>query len=371
MRRLLALTWKELLQLKRDTVTMRMIIAVPVMQLLIFGYAINYDVKHLKMVVLDESRSFESREIVAKMQATGYFDLMGRVDSYDELRRNIDAERAAVGLILDRDFGKNRHRGAPANALLIVNASDSTTANQATGVASGIAGGISVQTLSQKAAWKSHSMPVEVRVRPWYNPELKTTNFVIPGLIAIVLTFTLVQFTAISIVKERELGTLEQLQVTPITRAQLIVGKIIPFVLIGIVQLTLLVLMMGWLFGIHPQGSLAALYLLTGLFIAAVLGLGILISTIAQTQMQASQMALMLMLPFVFLSGFVFPIGGMPTIFQWLTRIVPANYAIQILRGIVLRGASLGELREPIFWLSVYTVGIIGLAVMRFKKTAE
>lgn len=214
-------------------------------------------------------------------------------------------------------------------------------------------------------------MPVDVRVRPWYNPELRTADFVIPGLIAIVLTFTLVQFTAISIVKERELGTLEQLQVTPITRTQLILGKIMPFVIIGVVQLTLLVIMMGWLFDVHPQGSLAALYLLTGLFIAAVLGLGILISTIAQTQMQASQMALTLMLPFVFLSGFIFPIGGMPLVFQWMTRVVPANYAIQILRGIVLRGASMRDLAEPIVWLALYTGGIIGLAVMRFKKTAE
>src|SRR5262249_49079368 len=195
--------------------------------------------------------------------------------------------------------------------------------------------------------------------------------FVIPGLIVIVLTFTLVQFTAISIVKERELGTLEQLQVTPITRTQLIVGKIVPFVLIGIVQLTLLVIMMGWLFGVHIQGSIVSLYLMTGLFIAAVLGLGTLISTIAHTQMQASQMSLMLMLPFVFLSGFIFPIGGMPVIFQWMTKIVPANYAIQILRGIVLRGASIRDLAEPIFWLTVYTGGIIGLAVMRFSKTAD
>ena len=371
MKRLIALTWKELLQLKRDSVTMKMIVAVPVMQLLIFGYAINYDVKHLKMVVLDESRTYESRELVAKMEATEYFDLVGRVDSLHELRQAIDSDRASVGLVLDRDFGKDRHRGAPAQAFLVVNASDSTTANQATGIVSGIAGGISIQALEQRAGWKARAMPVDVRVRPWYNPELRTTNFVIPGLIAIVLTFTLVQFTAISIVKERELGTLEQLQVTPITRAQLIVGKIIPFILIGIIQLTLLVIMMGWLFDIHPQGSLVALYLLTGLFIAAVLGLGILISTMVQTQMQAGQMALMLMLPFVFLSGFVFPIGGMPTVFQWLTRIVPANYAIQILRGIVLRGATLRELREPIFWLTLYTVGIIGLAVMRFKKTAE
>jgi len=227
-----------------------------------------------------------------------------------------------------------------------------------------------VRLLGQRAGWTAASPPIDVRVRPWYNPELKTANFIIPGLIVVVLTFTLIQFTAGSIVKERELGTLEQLQVTPITRTQLIVGKILPFVLIGYVQLTLLVLTMAWLFDIHIVGSVAALYIFTGLFIAAVLGLGILLSTIAQTQTQATQLSMMILLPFVFLSGFIFPIGGMPTFFQWLTLLVPANYAVQIIRGLVLRGATVAQLWEPIAWLSLYTVAIVGLAVMRFKKTA-
>ena len=370
MKRMLALAWKELLQIRRDPMTMRMIVGVPIMQLIIFGYAINYDVKHMSAVVLDESRSFESRELVAKMAATGYFDILGRVDSYQSLQTSIDSAQAMVGLVIDRDFGKDSHRGAPARALLIVNASDSTTSNQAMGIVSGIASGISARALAQRADWKAHAGPVDVRVRPWYNPELRTANFIIPGLIAIVLTFTLVQFTAISIVKERELGTLEQLQVTPITRAELILGKIVPFLLIGYLQTVLMVLMMGWLFDVHVQGSVGAVFLLTGLYIAAVLGIGTVISTIAQTQMQASSMSMMLALPFVFLSGYVFPIGGMPTIFQWITRLVPANYAIQILRGLVLRGASMRDLAEPIGWLTIYTVGIIGLAVVRFKKTA-
>jgi ABC transporter DrrB family efflux protein len=371
MKRMLALAWKELLQIGRDRMTLKMIVGVPVMQLVIFGYAINYDVKHMKAVVMDESRSFESRELVAKMQATGYFDIIGRVDSFHELRSSVDSARAMVGLAIDRDFGKDSHRGAPARALLIVNASDSTTSNQAMGIVSGIASGISLRALAQRADWRFQSAPIDVRLRPWYNPELRTADFIVPGLVAIVLTFTLVQFTAISIVKERELGTLEQLQVTPITRWQLILGKIVPFLLIGYIQTILMIAMMGWLFGVHTQGSLFALYLLTGLYIAGVLGLGILISTIAQTQMQASNMSMMLAMPFVFLSGYVFPIGGMPTVFQWLTALVPANYAIQILRGIVLRGATLRDLREPIVYLTLYTVGIIGLAVARFKKTAE
>lgn len=371
MNRLLALTRKELLQLSRDHMSIRMIVFVPVMQLIIFGYAINYDVKHLKTVVLDESRSYESRELVAKMKATEYFDVVGRVDSYGELQDTIDSADAVAGLIIDRDFGKDRHRGQPARALLIVNASDSTTSQQAMSVVSGIASGMSVQVLGQKAGWSAESMPVDVRLRPWYNPELKTTNFIIPGLVAIVLTFTLVQFTANGIVKEREFGTLEQLQVTPITRIELIVGKILPFILIGYVQLTILVVMQEWLFGVQTQGSMVAMYVLNGLYIAAVLGLGIMISTIATTQMQATQLSMMLMLPFVFLSGYIFPIEGMPVIFQWLSKLVPANYAMQILRGLVLRGATVAELAEPIAWLALYTVVIIGIAIFRFKKTAE
>jgi ABC-2 type transport system permease protein len=370
MKRLLALTWKELLQLKRDPISMKLIVVMPVMQLIIFGYAINYDVKHLKTVVLDESRSYESRELVAKMDATDYFDIIGRVDSFDELQQAIDSAQAAVGLVIDRDFGKDRHRGTPAKALLIVNASDSTTSNQAMSIASGITSGISMQMLKREAGWRAASAPVDMRVRPWYNPELKTSNFIVPGLIIIVLTFTLIQFTANGIVKERELGTLEQLQVTPITRTELIVGKIMPFILIGYVQLTLLVVMMGWLFDVRTAGSMLALYLLTGLYIAAVLGLGILLSTIAQTQTQATQMSMMIGLPFVFLSGYIFPIEGMPALFQWLTWLVPARYAIEIVRGLVLRGATSAQLWQPILLLAVYTTLIVSVSVMRFKKTA-
>lgn len=370
MTRLLALTWKELLQLKRDRMSMKMIVMVPILQLIIFGYAINYDVKHLRTVVMDESRSYESRELVAKMTASEYFDVVGRVDSYEALQRAIDSAQASVGLVIDRNFGKDRHRGDPAEAFLIVNASDSTTSNQAMSIVSGIASRMSVKVLGQRAGWTADAMPIDLRLRPWYNPELRTAMFIVPGLIAIVLTFTLVQFTANSIVKERELGTLEQLQVTPITRVQLILGKILPFVLIGYVQLTVLVVLMGLLFDVYIQGSVAALYLTTGIYIAAVLGLGMWLSTIAQTQTQATQLTMMIALPVVFLSGYVFPIEGMPTVFQWMTKAVPANYSIQVIRGIVLRGATLAELREPIAWLTLYTVLIIGMAVMRFKKTA-
>ena len=371
MKKLLALTWKEFMQLKRDRMTLRLIIFIPLMQTIVFGYAINYDVKRLRTIVLDESRSFESRELVAKLTASDYFRIVGSVWSFDELRQAMDGGRASVALAIDRDFGADLRRGRPAHALLIVNASDTTTSNQAMAIAGGIGNQVSVQVLMRRAGWKERLLPVDVRIRPWYNPDLRTATFVIPGLIAIMLTFTLVPFTAGAIVRERERGTLEQLLVTPITRLQLILGKILPFISIGYVQLTIIVLLMLYVFRIPIAGSIFELYVIAFLFIAAVLGLGIFISTIARTQMQATQMSFFVLLPFVFLSGFVFPIDGMPVIFQYVSRIIPARYYIEVLRGIVLRGASLRELIEPIAWLAFYTVIIIGMAVLRFKKTAD
>lgn len=370
MKRLLALTWKEFLQLKRDPITLRMIIVVPIMQTLIFGYAINYDVKHLKTVVYDEAKSVESRDLISKMTATEYFTVVGHVSSLDALRHEIDAGHAPVGLVIDRNFGKDVHRGAPARVFLIVNASDTTTAMQAMSIASGIANGLSIRVLARKAGWKWPELPIDLRVRPWYNPDLKTATFIIPGLIAIILTFTLIQFTASAIVRERERGTLEQLQVTPATRSEIILGKILPFTLIGYVQFTMTVLLMRFLFGIVIQGSVVELYLVGLVFIAAVLGLGMLISTLATTQMQAMQMSTFVLLPFVFLSGYVFPIDGMPRIFQLLSRLIPARYFIEVIRGIVLRGAGFLDLWQPIAWLVGYTVLIIGFAVVRFSKTA-
>ncbi len=371
MRRLLALTWKEFMQLKRDRLTLRMIIIVPLIQTMVFGYAINYDVKHLRTVVLDESRTYDSRELVARLAASEYFDIVGRVDSLGELQEALDTATASVGLVIDGDYGRNRHRGRPAGALLIVNASDTTTSSQAMSIAGGVATQLSLQTLARRAGWREAALPVDLRVRPWYNPDLRTSAFIIPGLLAIILTFTLIQFTAGAIVREREMGTLEQLQVTPVTRTQLILGKLLPFIVIGYVQLTVTVLLMRYLFGIPIVGSVVLLYLVAFLFIAAVLGLGMLISTLVQTQRQSQQLSMMFLLPFVFLSGYVFPIDGMPPIFQFVSRLIPARYFIEVIRGIVLRGAGLTQLWVPVSWLAFYAVAIIGLAVLRFRKTAS
>jgi len=287
-----------------------------------------------------------------------------------ELRTAIDSARASVGLVIDRDFGKDRHGQEPARAMLVVNASDTTTASQAMSIASGIARGMSIETLARRARWEHDALPVDLRIRPWFNPDLETARFVIPGLIAIILTFTLIQFTAMAIVRERERGTLEQLQVTPVTRTELILGKICPFIVIGYFQLTMTLVLMRFLFHIPIRGNVFELYAIGFLFIAAVLGLGMLISTLAETQMQAMQMSFFFLLPFVFLSGYVFPIDGMPLVFQYISRLIPARYFIEVLRGIILRGAGLVDLWEPLAWLAFYTLVITGLAVVRFKKTA-
>jgi ABC-2 type transport system permease protein len=371
MRRLLALVQKEFIQLRRDRISLRMMVMIPVMQTMIFGYAINYDVKHLKTIVFDESKSADSRELVAKLTSSEYFEVVGTVGSFDAVRRELDSAHAVCALVIDKDYGRDVHRGAPAHALLIVNASDTTTASQGMSIAAGISNQLSIQTLRRRAGWKEPLLPIDLRVRPWYNPELRTATFIIPGLLGLILTFTLIQYTAIAIVRERERGTLEQLQVTPATRFEIILGKILPFVVIGLLQLTLILVLMRFLFKVPILGSVLQLYAAGSLFIAAVLGLGMLLSTIAKTQMQAMQLSFIFLLPSVFLSGYVFPIDGMPKFFQLLTYLVPLKYFINVIRGIVLRGASLTELWEQVAWLAGFTTVIIGLAVARFKKTAE
>jgi ABC-2 type transport system permease protein len=370
MKRLLTLVWKEFAHLRRDPITVRLILFIPIFQTLLFGYAINFDVKHLKTVVVDESRSYESRELVARLTASDYFRIVKFVPSLFEMGRELDAAHASVGLVIDRDYGKNLRRGVPARALLVVNGSDNVVSSQAIAVASGVARQLSAGILMRKAGWEDAAPPVDLRVRAWYNPDLRTATFVIPGLIALILTFTLIPFTAVAIVREKERGTLEQLQLSPVSRVGLIVGKILPFLLIGLFQLTLVVVLMRFVFDIEIAGSLAGLYTAGIVFIFSVLGLGMLVSTAAKTQMQAIQLSFFFMLPFVFLSGYVFPIDGMPRIFQLITYLVPARYFIEVIRGVVLRGAGLAELWRPVALLVLYTVVIVGAAALKFRKRA-
>ncbi|HQR44935.1 MAG TPA: ABC transporter permease [Thermoanaerobaculia bacterium] len=370
MKRLLTLVWKEFAHLRRDPITVRLIFFIPIFQTLLFGFAIDFDVKQLKTVVVDESRSFESRELVAKLTASDYFRVVTTADTLEAMGRELDAAHAAVGLVIDREYARNLRRGVPAEVLLVVNGSDNVVSSQAIAVASGVARQLSAGILLRRAGWKGADPPVDLRVRAWYNPELRTATFVIPGLLALILTFTLIPFTAVAIVREEERGTLEQLRLSPVSRLGLVVGKILPFLLIGLLQMTLVTGLMRFVFGIEVVGSVAGLYAAGLVFIFCVLGLGMLVSTAAKTQMQAVQLSFFFLLPFVFLSGYVFPIDGMPRFFQLLTYLIPARYFIEVIRGIVLRGAGLADLWPSVALLVLYAVVIVGAAALKFRKRA-
>ncbi len=370
MRRLLTLVWKEFVQLRRDPITVRLIIFIPIFQTLLFGLAIDFDVKNLRTVVVDECRSTESRDLVAHLTGSGYFRIVKYAGSMEEMGRELDAAHAAVGLIIDRDYGKDLQRGVPARALLAVNASDNVVSSQAIAVATGVARQVSFGVLVRRAGWRKDALPVDLRVRAWYNPDLRTATFVIPGLLGLILTFTMIPFTAAAIVREEERGTLEPLRLSPVPRLGLILGKILPFLLIGLFQLTVVTLLMRFVFAVPIAGSVAGLYAAGIVYIAAVLSLGMLVSTVAKTQMQAIQLSFFFLLPSVFLSGYVFPIEGMPRVFQFLTYLVPLRYFIEVIRGIVLRGAGLAELWQSVALLVLYTVALVAAATLRFRKSA-
>lgn len=362
--------WKEFVQMRRDRLTLAMMLGIPILQLVLFGFAIRTEVRHLPTVVLDESRTSESRALVAAMEQTQSFRIAGDVGSREALRVAIERGDARAAIVVPPDFARDVKRGRTATAQVIVDAADPLASSAAISGAS-LGGMVRAQQMARERGVPAGALaPVDVRVRPWYNPALRSAVYIVPGIVGLLLSLTLLLIMSMAIVRERERGTLEQLQVTPATRLELILGKIAPYIVIGYFQFTLTILLMRYLFDIEIVGSILQLYLVGFLFMAAVLGLGMLISTIAQTQMQATQMSMFFLLPFVFLSGYVFPVAGMPVFFQWVSNFIPAKYFIEIIRGIVLRGASLAELWRPTALLAVYTLLIITAAVMRFKKTS-
>ena len=360
---------KEARQMMRDGGTLRFALAIPAFQLILFGL-IDSNVRHVPTMVFDQSRTQASRALVDDFVNTSLFDVVGYVDSRAALHEEIVAGHVQVGIEIPPDYARRQLARESADVLVLIDGSDSSIASQTLSAATGLALSRSLDQLMREAGRTPRDgpplMPHPVML---FNPDSRSANLLIPGLVAILLTFSGTLLAAFSIVRERERGTLEQLMVTPLTRAELIIGKLVPFIVIGYLQLTLTVVLMRFLFKIPIAGSVVELYLVGFLFIAAVLGLGVLISTVAQTMLQAMQLSMFFLLPFVFLSGYVFPIDGMPVVFQYISRVIPARYFIEVVRGIVLRGASLRELWQPVAWLTFYTVVIIGAAVLRFKKT--
>jgi ABC-2 type transport system permease protein len=360
--------WKELVQLRRDRLTLGMMLGIPAIQLALFGYAIQTEVRHLPTVVFDESRTSESRRLVEVFQNSGNFDIIEWVPSRAALQDRIERGQANAALIIPPDYLRRLKRQRGAVAQVIVDAADPLASSAALSAAAQ-AGVARSQALARAAG--SPPPALEVQVRPWYNPGLRSAVYIVPGIIGVLLSLTLVLITSMAIVRERERGTLEQLIVTPIDKTSLMLGKILPFLLIGYIQISV-ILLLGWLlFRVPILGSLPLLYLLSFSFIVASLALGLLMSTLVRSQVQAMQLSFMFLLPNILLSGFMFPRQAMPPLAQWIGAALPLTYFLQILRGVLLKGVGIEQLWPQALVLVGFAVGLIVLSVMRFHKTIE
>lgn len=371
MRRLRALLIKEFIQMKRDRMTFGMMVVLPIIQLLVFGFAINTDVKHLPTVVFDQSLQQESRDLLDSFTASGYFDVKNIAQNYQQVTEAIESGKSKVGIIIPPDFTENIKHGRSATVQVIVDASDSLAASSAISTAQMI-GQIKSQEIiikkMQSSGVQSVTTPYDIRIRPWYNPDFVSAFYMVPGILGIVLTMTMVMITSMAIVRERERGTLEQLIVTPMKSHELMLGKIIPYIFVGYVQATLALIVGILVFDLPIQGSIALLYGLTSLFIIASLTLGVLISTISQTQMQAMQLSFFIFMPSVLLSGFMFPREAMPTFFYLLGDLLPLTFYLEIMRGIVLKGIGINFLWSQTLALLAFIVATLLISVMKFQK---
>jgi ABC-2 type transport system permease protein len=357
---------KELLQLRRDRLTFAMMTGIPAIQLIMFGYAIQTDVRHLPTVVLDQSATEESRALITRMANTGNFDLIGTVADRDALRDAIESGRARAALVIPPEYARDLKRGRTAEAQMIVDAADPMASAAALSGAALAGQAEAVERLPQMRA-----LPLEVRVRPWYNPDLRSSTYIVPGIIGVLLSMTLVLITAMSIVRERERGTLEQLVVTPISRTSIMLGKLAPFLLIGYIQITVVLVLGRLVFDVPIRGSLLALYVLSFPFMVASLGVGLIVSTLVKTQAQAVQLGFFYIMPNILLSGFMFPRVAMPAPAQWLGAILPLTYYLELLRDVLLKGVALPHLLFEGGILSLFGVLFVSIAIRRFRKTVE
>lgn len=370
--RLWAVAKKELLQLRRDRLTLMMMAGLPVMQLLLFGYAINTDVRHIPTVVYDEDRSAESRDLWRSLEATGFYDVVGEVRGYDEIERAIRKGDARVAVVVPPRFAADLARGRTAPVQLVVDGSDPQTVASATNTAVSLVAARSSKALVSRlvrfGAGPLATQPITMEPLTWYNPDLRTAIYIVPGLVGVILTMTMVMLTAMAIARERERGTLEQLVVSPVRSHELVVGKILPYVAIGYVQMTLILLIGRFVFGVPLVGSAALLYVLSFLFIAANLALGLFFSTLAKTQQQAMQMSFFFLLPNILLSGFMFPWEAMPEPARWLSQILPLTHFLRIVRGITLKGSGLDDVLGELGWLAALLLVLVTLSSLRFTK---
>lgn len=363
LRRLFAVMLKEVRQLRRDRITLAMIIGVPVLQLVLFGYAINLNLRDLDAGIADQANTAASRALVMDMVATGVIAPVRQARAPQELMELLRRGEISVGVVVPPDFERRLAEGHEAVQVL-VDGSDTVVQSAAIQLAQ--------MPLDGGGAYAGGARrPPQIAVVGFYNPERRSAVNIVPGLIGVILTMTMVLFTAVAIVRERERGNMELLIATPVSRTELMVGKVLPYMVIGLVQTTLVLLLGLWLFEVPIRGSALDVYLAAVLLILANLTLGLLISTAARSQFQAMQMSFFVFLPSILLSGFMFPFSGMPRVAQWLAEALPLTHFLRLVRGVMLRGADLLELWPDVLALAAFAVLMMTAAILRFRKRLD
>ncbi len=388
LRRVLAMARKELRQLVRDRLTLAMIVGIPSLQLVLFGYAIDMDVRQVSTAVLDRSQSPRSRKLLGELEATQTLRIYAHVRSEPELLRMLERSEIGAAVVIPPDLDRHLLRGRGAEISILADASNPTVAAAVTlagqGLGQDLASRVQPFITGQSpgaARITPHDRhqfgpisdlvrqePVRVAVVPFYNPERRTAVFIVPGLVGVILTMTMMLMTALALVRERERGTFEFLIATPVRRTEVMVGKILPYLVVGYLQVTLILALGALLFDVPIHGSLLDLGLGALVFIAAMLAMGLLVSSLAQTQFQSVQMAFFFFLPSLLLSGFMFPFEAMPEPAQWIGEVLPLTHFLRIVRGILLKGAPIGSLLGELAGIGAFTLGALAVAVATFRK---
>ena len=356
-RRLFAIMLKEVRQLRRDRLTLGMVLGIPVIQLLLFGFAINLDVRRLPAAIADESATAASRALVQDLLASSVIERHAEARSAGELRELLRRGRISVGVFVPHDFERRRAEGREAVQIL-VDGSDSAVLNAA-------------RQLSQLPTEAMARIQPAIVITGFYNPERRSAVNIVPGLIGVILTLTMVLFTAVAIVRERERGNMELLITTPLSSAELMIGKVLPYIVLGLIQTGVVLLLGAWVFAVPIRGALTDVFFAALLLIAANLSLGLLISTQAKSQFQAMQMTFFVFLPSILLSGFMFPFAGMPRFAQWIAEALPLTHFMRLIRGVMLRGADLVDLLPEVWALAGFTLVMMSMAILRFRKRLD
>lgn len=373
--RVFAIARKEFIHIIRDPRSLGMAIVIPMLLLVLFGYALTLDVDNVPMVVWDQSESHESREFISRFTGSRYFSLREYVREYGEIERAIDSGEAFIALIIPTDFAGSIESGGSASAQLIVDGSDSNTATIAIGYVDTVSSNYSQDMAfewAERVGGQTLHIPVDLRPRAWFNADLESKNYIVPGLIAVIMMVIAALLTSLTVAREWERGTMEQLISTPVKGNELIFGKLLPYFIIGMFDVLIAVLMGEYLFHVPLRGNVALLFSMAAIFLAGALSLGIVISIMTKSQLLASQLAMVLtFLPSFLLSGFMYAIDNMPEAIQLITYLIPATYFVTLLKGIYLKGIGLEVLVVEAGLLTVFGIAMIALANLKFKKKLE